>query len=261
MKAKKSLGQHFLTSEGALQDIIDAGDIIGDDIILEVGPGKGVLTERLLFFGGKVIAVEKDHELIPLLQERFRKEIKAGKFDLLERDIADFDPKVLEFYDSRYKLVANIPYNITGQLIRKFLETDNQPERMVIMIQKEVALRVVAKDKKESILSISVKAYGTPRYIKTVKAGSFFPIPNVDSAILLVEDISKDFFNTFSEEHFFKLLRAGFKSKRKKLSSNLSEVADKKMIKDAFEKLNLDENTRAEDVPIEIWKKLGYLLH
>src|SRR4051812_18967740 len=103
MKAKKSLGQHFLTSEGALQDIIDAGDITSDDIILEVGPGKGVLTERLLFFGGKVIAVEKDHELIPLLTEKFKKEIKKGKLDLLERDILEFDPKLLEFYDSRYK--------------------------------------------------------------------------------------------------------------------------------------------------------------
>lgn len=257
MYAKKSLGQHFLTSEGALDDIIDAGDVVGDSIILEVGPGKGVLTKKLLFFSGKVIAVEKDRELIPLLEEKFKKEIKKGKLDLVEKDILDFDPELLRFYDSEYKLIGNIPYYITGKFIRKFLEADFQPERVVVMVQKEVAERIVAKDKKESILSISVKAYGTPRYVKTVKAGSFSPPPKVDSAILLIEEISKDFFEDFSEKDFFKLLRAGFKSKRKKLSSNLSGVANKKKIEEIFLKLKLDVNLRAEDLSIGGWKSLS----
>lgn len=257
MRIKKSLGQHFLTSTGAVDTIIDVADVVGDSVILEIGPGKGVLTEKLLFFGGKVISIEKDENLIPVLTEKFKKEIKVGKFDLIEKDILDFDPETLRIYGTEYKLIANIPYNITGKIIRKFLEASFQPERMVLMVQKEVAERIVAKDGKESILSISVKAYGTPRYIQTVKAGSFFPIPNVDSAILLVSDISKTSFNGFSEEDFFKLVKAGFKSKRKKLSSNLSEVVDKAKIKETFAKLGLDDNTRAEDISVEMWHKLA----
>jgi 16S rRNA (adenine1518-N6/adenine1519-N6)-dimethyltransferase len=256
MYAKKSLGQHFLTSESAVDTIIDAGDVAGDDIVLEVGPGKGVLTKKLLFFAGKVIAVEKDHELIEFLQEKFKTEIRNEKLDLIEKDILDFDQEVLKFYKEPYKLIANIPYYITGQLIRKFLESKHQPEKMVLMLQKEVANRIVAKDGKESILSISVKAYGQPKYIQTVKAGSFSPAPKVDSAILLVENISKDFFKGFSEEDFFKALHAGFKSKRKKLSSNLSTVFSKEKVFETFKKLKLNENTRAEDIKIDDWEKL-----
>ncbi|CAN5150646.1 16S rRNA (adenine(1518)-N(6)/adenine(1519)-N(6))-dimethyltransferaseRsmA [soil metagenome] len=257
MYAKKSLGQHFLTSEGAVGSILDASDITEDDTVLEIGPGKGVLTSKLVSFAGKVIAVEKDRDLIPILSEKFKKEIKKGKLKLLEQDILEFEPESLKLEAPSYKLVANIPYYITGQLIRKFLESTFQPERMVLMVQKEVAERIVAKDNKESVLSISVKAYGTPHYVQTVKAGSFFPIPNVDSAILLIDSISKDFFRGFSEADFFTMLKAGFKSKRKKLSSNLLEIADKEKIIQAFEKRGLSDNIRAEDVSFTEWQKLA----
>lgn len=261
--AKKSLGQNFLTSLSAVDTIIDTGDVVGNDIILEVGPGKGMLTKKLLFFAGKVIAVEKDHKLVEFLKEKFKEEIENGKLDLIEQDILDFDPEILKFYKEPYKLIANIPYYLTGKLIRKFLGAENQPERMVLMLQKEVVNRIIGKPHsakasrgKESILSISVKAYGEPKYIQTVKAGSFFPIPKVDSAILLVENISKEFFDKFSEEKFFGALHAGFKSKRKKLSSNLSTILPKEKVLETFKKLKLDENTRAEDIKIEDWKKL-----
>ncbi|MES2213818.1 MAG: 16S rRNA (adenine(1518)-N(6)/adenine(1519)-N(6))-dimethyltransferase RsmA [Patescibacteria group bacterium] len=256
MYPKKSLGQHFLTSTGAIEDILDAGDVTGDDQILEVGPGKGVLTEKLIEFADKVIAIEKDRDLIPLLEEKFAKEIKKGKISILEQDILEFDPSTIQ---GEYKLIANLPYYITGQFIRKFLETEFQPERMVLMLQKEVAERI-ARSEKESILSISVKAYGTPFYIKTVKAGSFFPAPNVDSAILAINDISKEFFKGFTEEHFFTLLHAGFQSKRKKLSSNLSAVAPKEKVKEVFLSLALDDNTRAEDLSLENWRKIAIAL-
>ena len=256
--AKKSLGQNFLTSESAVDTIIDTGDVAGNDIILEVGPGKGMLTKKLLLFAGKIIAIEKDHGLVAYLEEKIKKEIKDGKLDLIEQDILEYENKKLKA--KGYKLIANIPYYITGQLIRKFLETKNQPERMVLMLQKEVANRIVAKDNKESILSISVKAYGEPKYIQTIKAGSFFPTPKVDSAILLVENISKKFFNKFSEEKFFGALHAGFKSKRKKLSSNLSTIYPKEKVLETFKKLKLDENTRAEDIKIEDWGKLLKIL-
>ena len=194
MKAKKSLGQHFLKSEKALSQIVDASDPVADDIILEIGPGHGVLTERLLSFAGKVIAIEKDKDLIPVLEEKFAQEIASEKFLLIHDDILKVDIATLHLPSSTYKLVANIPYYITGAIIEKFLSTPYLPERMVLLMQKEVAERIIARDKKESILSIAVKAYGTPKMVGKVPPGAFVPPPTVDSAILLIENISRDFF-------------------------------------------------------------------
>lgn len=255
MKAKKLLGQHFLKSERALSVITGAGDVSEEDTILEIGPGTGTLTRKLLETGAKVIAVEKDNELFELLRYKFGKEILNGKLELIHGDILEFEAKKLIKLKS-WKLIANIPYNITGAILKKFLGADCQPDKMVLLVQKEVAKRIVAKDKKESILSISVKAYGTPRYIETVKAGSFAPAPKVDSAIIAIENISKNSFQGFTEKEFFNAVRAGFKSKRKKLSSNLSAIFAKNKVQEAFQKLNLDDNLRAEDVGIENWGKL-----
>src|SRR3990167_481712 len=158
MKAKKSLGQHFLRSEKALSRIIDESDPAGDDLILEIGPGEGVLTDRLLKFAGKVIAVEKDDKLYEKLKNKYQKEIEGGRLDLIHGDILDFDPNLLKFYsDLSYKIVANIPYNITGAILKKFLSAKYQPETMVLLLQREVAKRIVASNGKESILSISIK--------------------------------------------------------------------------------------------------------
>lgn len=253
MFAKKSLGQHFLKSERALNKIVESGNIISTDTILEIGPGQGVLTEKLLATGAKIIAVEKDDELIKLLNQRFEKEIASSQLVLINNDVLGFNSSDLK----TYKLIANIPYNITGAILEKFLSTDYQPQRIVLLIQKEVAERIVARDNKESILSISVKVFGVPKYVEKVLAGSFVPMPRVDSAIITIENISKDFFTSFPENNFFKMLNAGFKSKRKKLSSNLSVIFDKKDVTSAFSKLNLDENIRAEDVGTETWKKLA----
>ncbi len=252
MYAKKSLGQHFLKSERALRTIVESGEIKANETVLEIGPGRGALTEKLLVAGAKIIAVEKDDELFVSLEEKFKKEIENEKLTLIHADILDF-----ESINEPYKLIANIPYNITGAILEKFLSADNQPERMVLLVQKEVAERIVARDDKESILSISVKTYGTPRYVEKVLAGSFAPAPKVDSAIISVENISKDFFQNFPEKDFFDLLHAGFKSKRKKLSSNLSTICDKIKVVKVFEKLNLDQNIRAEKVSVEIWQKLA----
>ncbi len=253
MKPKKYLGQNFLTQPKIAMDMVHAGDIKADDVVIEIGPGKGVLTEKLLFFAGKVIAIEKDRELIPLLQEKFEKEIRSSKLEILEKDVRDFDPSIMSFYNLPYKVIANIPYYITGEIMRKFLEADCQPEQMVLMVQKEVAGRIIARDKKESILSISIKAYGTPKVIRKVSAGSFFPKPNVDSAVLSIENISKDLFikNKISEKRFFEIIKNGFSSKRKKLSSNLG------LKQDAWLKLDLPENIRAEELSLEGWLKIA----
>ncbi len=263
--AKKSLGQNFLNSKKALQDIISAAQLTPQDVVLEVGPGKGVLTELLLLNSKKVVAVEKDDRLIPFLEEKFAKEIASGNFVLVHDDVLNFDPKKSGLEAGKYKLVANIPYYITGIFLKKFLEVSVQPSDMVIMVQKEVAKRIVASDEKESILSISVKAYGMPKIISIVKAGSFVPAPNVDSAVLAIYAISKDFFGGIKDEDFFELLKTGFAGKRKTLKNNLKNFLEKKNIIpkdpetffiDLFQKVGIEKNIRAEDLSLEQWKKI-----
>jgi 16S rRNA (adenine1518-N6/adenine1519-N6)-dimethyltransferase len=260
--AKKSLGQNFLKSQSAIRDIISASDICEGDIVLEVGPGKGILTEKLLEKAKKVYAVEKDDRMISFLQEKFQKEIDSQKLILVHADILEFN--ILNFSDleGNYKLIANIPYYITGQFLRKFLSSSkkthhqacNQPVKMVLMLQKEVAKRIVASDKKESILSISVKAYGVAKYIKTVPAEYFSPKPKVDSAILLISDISKKFFDTITEENFFAIVKKGFSHKRKILMQNLEIAKEKRQ--EIIEKTGIPEKARAEDISLEQWKCL-----
>ena len=250
---KKSLGQNFLNSDGALDAIIEAGKVTKGDVVLEIGPGKGALTKRLLKTGAKVIAIEKDDRLIPELQEIFAKEIKSKQLKLIHADILEFDVKSYLLNVTSYKLIANIPYYITGEITRKFLSGDSQPSLMVVLVQKEVAERIIAKDKKESILSISVKVYGEPKYIQTVKAGSFFPPPKVDSAILLIDNISKkNFKNSTDEKRFFEIVKAGFAHKRKTLSGNLKQIISKEKLAE----LGINEEERAENLTLTEWLKL-----
>ncbi len=254
MFAKKSLGQNFLRSKTALAKIIGAGDLKPDDVVLEVGPGDGVLTLELLARAGKVTSVEKDNRLIPVLRQKFSAEISSGKLDLIHGDILDFSPSSHNLKAASYKLIANIPYYITGQLIRKFLESEHQPSRMVLLLQKEVAERVVARDGKESLLSLSVKAYGTARIIAPVPAGSFVPAPKVDSAILAITDISKKFFGPVSEEKFFGILKTGFAHKRKKLAGNLKNSYS--YIENTLKNLGIEQNARPENLSLSDWRNL-----
>ena len=255
-KAKKSLGQNFLKSKKALTRICEAGELSSGDIVLEIGPGKGALTEKLLEKGAQVIAIEKDDSLIPFLQEKFTNEIKSGQFILLNQDVLDFNiPKNIK----KYKLIANIPYNITGAIFKKFLEEEKQPEKMVLLVQKEVAERIIAKDGKESILSISVKIYGLPKYIMTVGKKFFSPSPKVDSAVILISDISKNTFNgNISEKKFFEILKAGFAHKRKLVLSNLTKTFKQKdEFEIIFNKLKINKNSRAENLTAQNWADIA----
>ena len=289
MRPKKSLGQNFLTSESVVNKIVETANLKHEDVVLEVGPGKGILTQTLLRSVGKVIAVEKDSELISFLQEKFKKEIKNEKLILMHGDILTFDFKNLrkrsgleedkegenaaflssdrkrqdldeKFY---YKIVANIPYYITGEFLRKVLSSDTQPSQMVILLQKEVVERI-ARSKKESILSISVKAYGEPKYIQTVKAGNFNPAPKVDSAILAINNISKFFFSKVgpclvcreTEKRFFEVVKNGFAHKRKLLISNLRVFADREKLEKIFDKLKINKKARAEDLSVLEWREI-----
>jgi 16S rRNA (adenine1518-N6/adenine1519-N6)-dimethyltransferase len=239
MYKKKSLGQHFLHSVSYLNAVADAAHIQEGETVLEIGPGEGALTAVLLERGAQVVAIEKDTRLIPLLKEKFAdRQFKVIEADALEFDTADLKTK-------KFKVVGNVPYYITGALFKKFLSCDPQPTTLVFLVQKEVAERI-ARSKKESILSLSVKAYGTPKYVKTVPAGAFSPPPKVDSAILVVNNVSRDNFTTPAhEERFFEAVKKGFAQKRKFLKNNLgAEFAE------AFEHSELPEKVRAEDVPL-----------
>jgi len=279
MKAKKSLGQNFLKSILALNKIIEAGEIKNSDVILEIGPGKGALTSKLLEHAGTVVAIEKDRELFEFLKIKFEKEIKDKKLILKNEDILEFEvrkniiERTLGRSDGdgqskfsaenlrgesenifsnliRYKIIANIPYNITGVILKKFLTEKNQPTDMVLMVQNEVAKRIAANDKKESILSISVKAYGKPKMIMKVPARYFSPAPKVDSAVIAITNISRRVFNenNINEEKFWEIVKLGFAHKRKKLSGNLKSL---NLSKKTDLKKFMDK--RAEDLTLEDW--------
>lgn len=288
MRAKKSLGQNFLKSEAALRKIIEVGEIQTEDVILEIGPGRGVLTEKLLKYAGTVIAVEKDRELVEFLQNKFKKEISSCSLVLVHGDILKFELARQDL--ASYKVIANIPYNITGAILKKFLGGNQppsaqgyggaMPERMILMLQQEVAQRVVARGGKESLLSISVKAYGEPKLVMKVPKRYFSPQPKVDSAIISIKNISRKNFlppllveegvgsgdsrklpprpdlsrdtpphkggEGNIEARFWQIVKAGFAHKRKKLSSNLKNLVNPIGLASVGDK-------RAEDLSLADW--------
>lgn len=250
MKAKKSLGQHFLHNKQALLSIVNTVSPQKGETILEIGPGKGALTEELLATGAQVVAIEADEELYAYNLERFASYIENGQFVLFHGDFLETDLKKIGLSEHSFSVIANIPYYITGQIIRRLLSGPIQPKNITLLVQKEIAERAVAKDNKESLLSISIRAYGTPKMGKIVKAGAFNPPPKVDSAILTITDISRDFFNTFSEETFFELLRAHFGHKRKQLKG--SGLFSEK----TFATCDVNPTARPETLSIDDWKCL-----
>jgi len=244
-RARKSLGQHFLMHPRIAERIAKIAELAPDAVVLEIGPGTGMLTRALLQRAGKVIAIEADYELFVKLQTDFADEIASNRLELIHGDIRTYPLNHTTVDDSGYALVANIPYYLTGEIFMMFLTSENQPRSMTLLVQKEVAERV-ARSRKESILSLSVKAYGTPKYEFTVPRGAFRPAPKVDSAVITVSDISRKNFATRDEEkRFFMLLHSGFAHKRKFVRKNLAEAN--------LPYWDIPEKARAEDVSIDQW--------
>ena len=246
LKAKKSLGQNFLTSEKILSAIVAAGEVVTGDAVLEIGPGKGSLTEKLLETGARVIAIEKDDRLVSLLSEKFG---SNPHFTLIHGDILEKLQAISEKLGASYKIVANLPYYITGTFLEQVFALGNKPFLVVLLLQREVALRIVARDGKESILSMSVKAYGTPEYVQTVEARYFSPKPSIDSGILKITNISNGFFDEhrITEAAFFDIVKRGFAHKRKQLRGNLG------ISQESLVECGLPSDARAETLSKEQW--------
>lgn len=253
---KKSLGQNFLTSDCIPKKMCDAARIETGDIVLEIGPGSGALTREILKRGAKVIAIEADPRAINILQETFPTEIDSDQLTLHHLDARQLSAEVLGLEMGKFKVVANIPYYISGLLFRKVLDTDVRPSILVFLIQKEVAERI-AREEKESLLSLSIKIFGDPTYICTVKRGHFNPPPKVDSAIVAINNIRKD--KVSSEDTlFFDLIHLGFGQKRKQLLGNLSAVYSRTDLTAVFNELQLPLNIRAEDVNLATWRLITH---
>lgn len=266
---KKSLGQNFLVNHGVLEEIIKAADIKPTDTILEIGPGVGTLTEELAQKAKLVLAIEKDRKLCELLRQRFknRKNVKIVCDDILIYSL-DSLPK-------QYKLVANLPYAITSPVIRKFLEAENKPKLMVLMVQKEVGERILAQpgNSERSILTVMVEFYGQAEIIKSVVAADFFPAPKVDSAIIKIKTRPIDLpsYNkqcnclvyeaNLAADYpliFFKVVKAGFSSKRRQIKNSFKNSLEltSHQIDGILKEGKINPALRAEDLTLEDWLAL-----
>ncbi len=255
------LGQNFLTSPNIAKRIVELAEVEKNDTVLEIGPGKGILTEELIKKAEEVIAIEKDERLFENLKEKFS---SITNLELINKDILDIKDSELPY--TNYKIVANIPYYITGKILKKFLSSNYQPSDIILMVQKEVAERIVGQKNKKakkqkskiknSVLSISVRAYGEPKIVKNVPAKHFIPKPKVDSVVLKISNISKNFFvgsvgssasNRIDEEEFFEMIKKGFSQKRKMLKNNLNISGN------ILESCNIPEKSRPENLSLEDW--------
>jgi 16S rRNA (adenine1518-N6/adenine1519-N6)-dimethyltransferase len=274
LKARKKLGQHFLVDEEALTAIAEAAELNQDDVVIEVGPGLGVLTEELVKQAGGVIAVELDDRLAEILKKKMS---AVANFTVINKDILKVKPqelllepaavKALKGRPLCYKVVANLPYYITSAVLRYFLEASPQPSVIVVMVQKEVAQAIAAGQGKMSLLSMSVQFYGKPEIVRIVPSQSFYPPPEVDSAVLKIKIYDKPALDIDDIDGFFNLVRAGFTASRKQLPNSLAQglKCNKEDVISMLEEAGIDPKRRAETLSLEewgeLWKVYGSLNH
>lgn len=256
IKPDRSQGQIFLMDKNILAKITETADLSKEDIVLEVGAGLGVLTKALAPLVKEVVAVEQDREVFKVLKKEMA---KHKNVELLNSDIFKVDFTKLKSLSGDFKIVANIPYNITSLFIRNFLSQKPKPTMMVLLVQKEVAKRIVARPGQMSLLAVAVQYYSQPTIICQVKKGCFWPVPAVDSAILKIDNIKN---NLAEDNDFFKLVKVGFSSKRKQLQNNLVNgygFSHEKAI-DLLEKAGFKSMIRAQELSVEDWQRLKSFL-
>lgn len=254
LRPNKSFGQHLLVSREALDAVLDAARLTPADEVLEVGAGTGVLTVQLATRARRVVAVELDRAILPVLRET-----TAGfpNVEILARNLLHVAPEEV-FGAARYSLVANLPYYITALTLRHFLEAANPPRLLVVMVQREVAERIVAEAGALSLLGLSVQFYGRPSILAAVPAGAFYPPPKVDSAVVRIVLHPEPALTGAARERFFALAHAGFAQKRKQLHNTLERHLDvpPAAIARWLDAAGIDPTRRAQTLGLEDWLRL-----
>jgi|SRR3989344_716771 len=255
IRPSKTMGQNFLINEPILKKIIESANLNDNDVVLEVGPGLGVLTKELAFRVKKVVAVEKDRVMVEILKETLS---NYKNIEIIQDDILKFDFTKYGLKNKEYKVVANIPYYLTSPLIRKLLENENAPSDITLLVQKEVAQRICSDPPDMSLLSVSVQIYARPQIVSYVSKEYFVPKPKVDSAILKItpENYIKKY-GQIDMNLFFKIVKAGFSQKRKQIRNNLSSlINDKNQLDMWLSKNKINPKQRAETLSINDWVNL-----
>ncbi len=264
-------GQNFLINPKVIGRIVDVAEINGDDVILEIGPGLGALTKPIADKCKKVIAVEIDRKLVEILKERLSNYINI---EIIKGSILDGTSN-LDLRKKKYKVIANLPFNITGRVLRILLEQRNKPELIVIVVQKEVAQRIVAQPPHMSLLSLAIQFYSQVNAVFSINKSNFWPQPRVDSTILKIRP-NKSKIKQEIEDKFFQLINAGFSSKRKYLLNNLvksvimtnhwnigtlehwNTKGKKEFFLNIFREIGLNEKVRAQELSLEQWIEIAY---
>jgi len=259
LKARKGLGQHFLIDEASLQAVVDAAQLSPEDVVIEVGPGLGVLTAELARRAGKVIAVELDTKLASLLKHRLA---SLSNVDIINADILNVSPSQLVEGGNDYKVVANLPYYITSPILRHFVEASLKPSLMVVMVQREVGEAIVANPGKMTLLAISLQVYSKPKIVSYVSAQSFYPSPKVDSVIVRFELLPEPVVKVADINSFFDVVRCGFSSSRKQLHNSLAQGLGVKPAEVVLllDKAGIEPKRRAETLSLEEWARLYEVL-
>lgn len=257
----KKFGQNFITDKNFLASVVDCAEITNNDEVLEIGAGAGTLTKALSEKAKKVVSFEIDNNLKPILKENLKdiENVQVIFQDALKTDIKEIE----HHFSNEFKLVANLPYYITTPLLFKFLEETDKVKSITVMVQKEVAERIVAKpnSKDYGALTIAIDFFGNAKIVKKVSRNMFYPVPNVDSAIVKI-DIVKDKYK-INKEDFMRVVKASFSMRRKTLINNLSQSfkLSKLELADILKQLNLNENIRGECLStnefVELTKKLS----
>ncbi|MRR29843.1 16S rRNA (adenine(1518)-N(6)/adenine(1519)-N(6))-dimethyltransferase RsmA [bacterium] len=248
---RKGLGQNFLTDPSVLDKVVEAAGVNSDDTVLEIGPGLGSLTRHLAQAARRVVAVEIDGNLIPILRQVL---VAEKNVTVVQGDILDLNPAEL-MGDDPYVVVANIPYYITSAILRHLLDSPHQPQRLVLAVQREVAERICASPGDMSLLALSVQVYGMPRPVLRIPAGAFYPPPKVDSTTLRIDLYPLPRIPTAQLNAFFRLAKAGFSQKRKTLRNALSSGLGWKPDQGAqlLQTAGIDPQRRAETLSVDEW--------
>lgn len=260
LRPSKRLGQNFLIDKKVLRKIIETANLQPNDLVLEIGPGIGNLTQELAKKAKKVIAIEKDPKMAEILKEKLK---DFHNVEIITGDALKIPNTKYEIQNMKYKLVANLPYYIVSPVIRKFLELpETRPRLMVLMVQKEVAQRICAKPPDMSLLAVSVQFYAKPKIVSYVSKKSFWPVPKVNGAILKISAFNQRRKSAFNQR-FFRIVRAGFSQPRKQIINNLAKMLklDKEKTKAWLLKNNVQPSQRPETLEIQDWLALAEDLH